>query len=93
MTDDVWRILDVIPNSTLGPAGLIPYSDCTIGTRDGLVHGESGFGGCVSTTPSLCLQLQMLYHWAATITTPHKWGDNGTLLCCADYLETAYCRL
>jgi hypothetical protein len=55
MTDDVWRILDVIPNSTLGPAGLIPYSDCTIGTRDGLVHGESGFGGYVSRPLRLCV--------------------------------------
>lgn len=41
-TEDVWRILDVTPNSPADVAGLLPYSDYVIGSPEGLVRGESG---------------------------------------------------
>ena len=44
VTEDVWHILDVIPNSPADLAGLLPYGDYVIGSPEGLVRGESGLG-------------------------------------------------
>jgi S1-C subfamily serine protease len=43
-TEDVWHILDVIPNSPADAAGLLPYGDYVIGSPEGLVRGENGLG-------------------------------------------------
>jgi hypothetical protein len=42
--ENVWHILDVIPNSPADMAGLLPYSDYVIGSPEGLMRGESGLG-------------------------------------------------
>jgi S1-C subfamily serine protease len=47
VTEDVWHILDVIPNSPADMAGLLPYGDYVIGSPEGLVRGESGLGELV----------------------------------------------
>lgn len=45
--EDVWHILDVMPNSPADLAGLLPYGDYVIGSPEGLVRGESGLGELV----------------------------------------------
>lgn len=47
IAEDVWHILDVIPNSPADVAGLLPYGDYVIGSPEGLVRGESGLGELV----------------------------------------------
>lgn len=47
VTEDVWHILDVAPNSPADHAGLLPYGDYIIGTPEGIVRGESGLGELV----------------------------------------------
>ncbi|KAF1844059.1 uncharacterized protein K460DRAFT_368929 [Cucurbitaria berberidis CBS 394.84] len=47
VSEDVWHILDVIPNSPADVAGLLPYGDYVIGSPEGLVRGESGLGELV----------------------------------------------
>ena len=46
-TEDVWHILDVMPNSPADVAGLLPYGDYVIGSPEGLVRGEAGLGELV----------------------------------------------
>lgn len=41
-TEDVWHILDVMPNSPADVAGLLPYSDYVIGSPEGQMRGDSG---------------------------------------------------
>lgn len=53
LTEDVWHILDVIPNSPADVAGLLPYGDYVIGSPEGLVRGESGLGELVEDVSSL----------------------------------------
>jgi hypothetical protein len=47
IAEDVWHILDVIPNSPADVAGLLPYGDYVIGSPEGLVRGDSGLGELV----------------------------------------------
>lgn len=47
VTEDVWHILDVIPNSPADVAGLLPYGDYVIGSPEGLVRSEAGLGELV----------------------------------------------
>lgn len=53
LTEDVWHILDVAPNSPADHAGLLPYGDYIIGTPEGIVRGESGLGELVEDVRSL----------------------------------------
>lgn len=53
VTEDVWHILDVIPNSPADVAGLLPYGDYVIGSPEGLVRGESGLGELVEDVRTL----------------------------------------
>lgn len=50
VTEDVWHVLDVIPNSPADTAGLLPYGDYIVGTPEGNVHGEAGLGELVEDT-------------------------------------------
>jgi len=52
VTEDVWHILDVIPNSPADNAGLLPYGDYVIGSPEGLVRGDSGLGELVEDVRS-----------------------------------------
>ena len=85
-TDDVWHVLDVIPNSPADVAGLLPYGDYIIGTPEGLVHGESGLGELVEDYLSRPLRLYVYNHEYAvtrlvTITPSRNWGGSGALGC------------
>lgn len=85
-TDDVWHVLDVIPDSPADLAGLLPYGDYIIGTPEGLVHGESGLGELVEDFLSRPLRLYVYNHEYAvtrliTITPSRSWGGSGALGC------------
>jgi hypothetical protein len=90
VTDDVWHILDVIPNSPADLAGLLPYGDYIIGTPEGLVHGEAGLGELVEDFMSRPLRLYVYNHEYSvtrllTITPSRNWGGNGALGCVLGY--------
>lgn len=85
-TEDVWHILDVIPDSPADNAGLLPYGDYIVGTPEGIVHGEAGLGELVEDFLSRSLQLYVYNHEYAvtrlvTITPSRSWGGNGALGC------------
>ena len=44
VTEDVWHILEVTPNSPADLAGLLPYGDYVVGSPDMVLHGEGGLG-------------------------------------------------
>lgn len=85
-TDDVWHILDVIPDSPADIAGLLPYGDYIIGTPEGIVRGEAGLGELVEDYLSRPLRLYVYNHEYAvtrlvTITPSRSWGGSGALGC------------
>ena len=85
-TEDVWHVLDVIPNSPADAAGLLPYGDYIVGTPEGSVHGEAGLGELVEDYLSRILRLYVYNHEYAvtrlvTITPSRSWGGNGALGC------------
>lgn len=85
-TEDVWHILDVIPDSPADVAGLLPYGDYIVGTPEGNVHGEAGLGELVEDYLSRTLRLYVYNHEYAvtrlvTITPSRSWGGTGALGC------------
>lgn len=44
VTEEVWHVLEVTPNSPADLAGLLPYGDYVVGSPDTIMHGESGLG-------------------------------------------------
>jgi len=67
-TEDVWHILDVMPNSPADVAGLLPYGDYVIGSSEVHVRGEAGLGELVeevslsiSRAPPSCLSIPSRY--------------------------------
>ncbi|KAF2864647.1 GRASP55/65 family protein [Massariosphaeria phaeospora] len=86
MTEDVWHILDVIPNSPADAAGLLPYGDYVIGSPEGLVRGESGLGELIEDYINRPLRLIVYNHEynvtrPITITPSRGWGGEGALGC------------
>ncbi|ORX98606.1 GRASP55/65 PDZ-like domain-domain-containing protein [Clohesyomyces aquaticus] len=86
VTEDVWHILDVIPNSPADIAGLLPYGDYVIGSPEGLVRGESGLGELVEDYLNRPLRLFVYNHEynvtrPITITPSRGWGGEGALGC------------
>lgn len=89
-TDDVWHVLDVIPNSPADLAGLLPYGDYIIGTPEGVVRGEAGLGELVEDYLSRPLRLYVYNHEYActrlvTINPSRSWGGEGALGCVLGY--------
>ncbi|KAI4224297.1 MAG: hypothetical protein L6R36_004766 [Xanthoria steineri] len=86
VTEDVWHVLDVIPNSPADQAGLLPYGDYIVGTPEGNVHGESGLGELVEDYLNRSLRLYVYNHEYAvtrlvTLTPSRTWGGSGALGC------------
>ncbi|RPB13283.1 hypothetical protein P167DRAFT_522197 [Morchella conica CCBAS932] len=86
VTEDVWHILDVAPNSPADHAGLLPYGDYIIGTPEGIVRGESGLGELVEDHIDRPLRLYVYNHEyditrELTITPRRNWGGEGALGC------------
>lgn len=89
-TEDVWHILDVMPNSPADVAGLLPYGDYVIGSPDGMLHGEAGLGGLVEQFTEQPLRLWVYNHEydvtrMITITPSKSWGGEGALGCVLGY--------
>ncbi|TKA34318.1 hypothetical protein B0A50_00298 [Salinomyces thailandicus] len=86
LTEDVWHILDVMPNSPADVAGLLPYSDYVIGSPGGNLRGNAGLGGLVEQFLDRPLRLYV-YNYEydvtriVTITPSKSWGGEGALGC------------
>ncbi|GAB7356994.1 hypothetical protein MBLNU459_g7826t1 [Dothideomycetes sp. NU459] len=85
-TEDVWHILDVMPNSPADVAGLLPYSDYVIGSPEGLMRGESGLGELVEDFMDRPLRLYVYNNEydvtrMITLTPARNWGGDGALGC------------
>ncbi|KAK5126079.1 hypothetical protein LTR85_011434 [Meristemomyces frigidus] len=90
VTEDVWHILDVMPNSPADVAGLLPYSDYVIGSPDGNLQGDAGLGGLVEQSMEQPLRLYVYNHEydvtrMVTITPSKNWGGEGALGCVLGY--------
>jgi hypothetical protein len=85
-TEDVWHILEVIPNSPADNAGLLPYGDYVIGSPEGLVRSEAGLSELVEAHLNRPLRLFVYNHEydvtrPVTITPSRGWGGEGALGC------------
>lgn len=84
--EEIWHILDVIPNSPSDIAGLLPYSDYVIGSPDGVMAGDAGFGQLVEGFLGRELRV-WVYNQEYDVTrlvtlVPKKgWGGEGALGC------------
>lgn len=92
VTEDVWHILDVMPNSPADFAGLLPYSDYVIGSPDGYLQGggDAGLGGLVEQFMDQALRLYVYNHEydvtrMVTLTPSKHWGGEGALGCVLGY--------
>ncbi|KAL8824228.1 MAG: hypothetical protein Q9191_005199 [Dirinaria sp. TL-2023a] len=86
LTENIWHILDVSPNSPADLAGLLPYGDYIVGTPEGAVHGEAGLGELVEDYLDRVLRLYVYNHeYGVTriveITPNRSWGGFGALGC------------
>jgi hypothetical protein len=86
ISDDVWHVLQVAPNSPADLAGLLPYGDYIIGSPEGLVRGESGLPELVDDFLHRPLRLFVYNHEynvtrPVTITPSPSWGGPGALGC------------
>ncbi|KAF2031879.1 hypothetical protein EK21DRAFT_62250 [Setomelanomma holmii] len=86
LAEDVWHILDVMPNSPADVAGLLPYGDYVIGSPEGLVRGDSGLGELIEDFLNRPLRLIVYNHEydvtrPVTITPSRGWGGEGALGC------------
>ena len=90
IVEDVWHILDVIPNSPADAAGLLPYSDYVIGSPEGLFKGDAGLGELIEASLDRALRLWVYNHEydvtrLVTITPAKNWGGEGALGCVLGY--------
>jgi hypothetical protein len=86
LSEDVWHILDVAPNSPADTAGLLPYGDYVIGSPEGLLRGDSGLAELVEDFLNRPLRLYVYNHEynvtrPVTITPTRSWGGQGSLGC------------
>ncbi|KAI5359348.1 putative GRASP-type PDZ domain, PDZ superfamily protein [Septoria linicola] len=91
MVNDVWHILDVMPNSPADVAGLLPYSDYVIGSPDTkALRGDAALGQLVEAYMNSTLRL-WVYNQEydvtrmVTITPARNWGGEGSLGCILGY--------
>ncbi|KAK5133617.1 hypothetical protein LTR08_007565 [Meristemomyces frigidus] len=90
LTEDVWHILDVMPNSPADVAGLLPYSDYVIGSPDGTLRGDAGLASLVDQFEDGPLRMYVYNHEydvtrLVTITPSKDWGGDGALGCVLGY--------
>lgn len=91
MVNDVWHILDVMPNSPADVAGLLPYSDYVIGSPDTTtLRGDAALVRLVEGYMNSALRL-WVYNQEydvtrmVTITPAKNWGGEGSLGCVLGY--------
>jgi hypothetical protein len=88
--EDVWHILDVMPNSPADVAGFLPYSDYVIGSPEGVLRGDGGLGELVEEFMNRPLRLYVYNNEydvtrMITITPAKNWGGEGALGCVLGY--------
>lgn len=88
--EDVWHILDVMPNSPADVAGLLPYGDYVVGSPEGVLRGEAALGLLVEEFLDTALRLFVYNHEydvtrMVTITPAKNWGGDGALGCVLGY--------
>ncbi|KAF2766251.1 hypothetical protein EJ03DRAFT_318082 [Teratosphaeria nubilosa] len=90
IADEIWHILDVMPNSPADVAGLLPHGDYVLGSPDGAVKGDAGLGALVEAFLERPLRL-WVYNCEydvtrlVTITPARAWGGEGSLGCVLGY--------
>ncbi|KAK3679569.1 hypothetical protein LTR37_021407 [Vermiconidia calcicola] len=90
VAEDVWHILDVMPNSPADVAGLLPYGDYVIGSPERQLHGEGALGELVEDFLDQPLRLFVYNHEydvtrMLTITPAKNWGGDGAMGCVLGY--------
>lgn len=91
LVEDVWHILDVIPNSPADVAGLLPYSDYVLGSPDSRhLKGDAALGQLVEAYMDAPLRLWVYNNEydvtrMVTITPARNWGGEGSLGCVLGY--------
>lgn len=90
VSEDVWHILDVMPNSPADVAGILPYGDYVIGSPERELHGEAALGELVEAFMDQPLRLYVYNHEydvtrMVTITPAKDWGGDGALGCVLGY--------
>ncbi|KAF2479887.1 GRASP55/65 PDZ-like domain-containing protein [Neohortaea acidophila] len=89
--ENVWHILDVMPNSPADVAGLLPYGDYVVGSPDrDALYGEAALGELVEEFQDRPLRLYVYNHEydvlrTLTITPSRTWGGDGALGCVLGY--------
>ena len=90
VTEDVWHILDVMPNSPADVAGLLPYGDYVIGSPESQLRGEGALGELVEGFMDQPLRMYVYNHEydvtrMVTINPAKNWGGDGALGCVLGY--------
>lgn len=90
LAQDVWHILDVMPNSPSDVAGLLPYSDYVIGSPESILRGEAALGELIEAFIDQPLRLFVYNHEydatrLVTLTPARNWGGEGALGCVLGY--------
>lgn len=87
VVEDVWHILDVIPNSPADVAGLLPYSDYVVGSPERLLRkGEGALGELVEAFMDQEMRLWVYNNEydvmrEIKLTPSRSWGGEGSLGC------------
>ena len=96
LSEDVWHILDVAPNSPADVAGLLPYGDYVIGSPETpLLRGEAALGELVEAFMNQALRLYVYNQEydvtrMVTITPARNWGGDGSLGCLLGFFSVLH---
>ncbi|EPY54187.1 GRASP protein [Schizosaccharomyces cryophilus OY26] len=84
--DAVWHILNVIENSPIAQAKVIPYQDYIVGTPEGMMMGEKALADLIETHLNRPLRLYIYNQYQdttrqITIVPNRNWGGDGAIGC------------
>ncbi|EPX74449.1 GRASP protein [Schizosaccharomyces octosporus yFS286] len=84
--DAVWHILNVIENSPIALAKVIPYQDYIVGTPEGMMTGEKALADLIETHLNRPLRLYIYNQYQdntrqITIVPKRNWGGDGAIGC------------
>lgn len=58
--DAIWHILNVIDDSPVARASLVPYEDYIVGTPEGMMTGEKALSDLIESVCKLCAKINYL---------------------------------
>ncbi|CAB56126.1 human GRASP protein family Golgi protein [Schizosaccharomyces pombe] len=84
--DAIWHILNVIDDSPVARASLVPYEDYIVGTPEGMMTGEKALSDLIESHLNRPLRLYIYNHYRdstrqVTIVPNRHWGGNGAIGC------------